>query len=156
MLAKVKDTPSIPLDRLSGSKTQLMTDLSKLVENRGSALLMAMPCPWCPEVASCFSPHQKMPSVYIRSRNGDNPSGSKPMPTIDPEDLIGRIFLLPPEENSERDRARVTTKIVAIIDQENGHRIENINFILDIGNRKIEELLSYNQLFGPLRNCPKQ
>ena len=27
----VKDTPSIPLDRLSGSKTQLMTDLSKLV-----------------------------------------------------------------------------------------------------------------------------
>ena len=37
MLAMVKGTPSIPLDRLSGSKTQLMIDLSKLVENRGSA-----------------------------------------------------------------------------------------------------------------------
>ena len=48
----VKATPSIPLERLSGSKTELMIDLSKLVENRGSALLMAMPCPWCAEVAS--------------------------------------------------------------------------------------------------------
>ena len=39
-----RDTPSIPLDRLSGSKTQLMIGLSKLVENKGSAPLMAMPC----------------------------------------------------------------------------------------------------------------
>ena len=45
MLAMVKDTPSIPLDRFSGSKPQLMTDLSKLVENRGSALLMACHTP---------------------------------------------------------------------------------------------------------------
>ena len=44
MLAMVKDTPSIPLDRLNGSKTLLMTGLSKLVENRGSAPLMAMLC----------------------------------------------------------------------------------------------------------------
>ena len=42
MLAMVKDTPSIPLDRLNGSKTLQMTGLSKLVENRGSAPLMAM------------------------------------------------------------------------------------------------------------------
>ena len=53
MLAMVKATPSIPLDRLSGSKTQLMIDLSKLVANRGSAPLMAMPCHWFAEVASC-------------------------------------------------------------------------------------------------------
>ena len=44
MLSMVKDTPSIPLDRLNGSKTLLMTGLSKLVENRGSAPLMAMLC----------------------------------------------------------------------------------------------------------------
>ena len=42
MLAMVKDTLSIPLDRLSGSKTQLMTDLAKLVEDNGSALLMVI------------------------------------------------------------------------------------------------------------------
>ena len=47
----INDTPSIPLDRLNSSKTQLMIDLSKLVENRESALLMAITCPWCAEVA---------------------------------------------------------------------------------------------------------
>ena len=30
-----------------------------------------------------------------------------------------------------------------IIDQEDGHRIENINLIPDIGNGKVEELISY-------------
>ena len=53
MHAMVKDTPSIPQDRLSGSKTQLMIDLSKLVENRESALLMDIQCPWCAEAALC-------------------------------------------------------------------------------------------------------
>ena len=42
--AMERDTPSIPLDRLSGSKTQLLIGLPKLVENKESALLMAMPC----------------------------------------------------------------------------------------------------------------
>ena len=51
-----------------------------------------------------YSPEQKAPTVFIRSRDEENPSGSKPMPTFDPSDLIGRTFLLPPEENGERDR----------------------------------------------------
>ena len=72
------------------------------------------------------------------------------MPTFDPTDLIGRTFLLPPEENRERHRAKVTRKVVEISDQENGHRVENINFILDIGNGKVEELISYNQLLEHL------
>ena len=72
------------------------------------------------------------------------------MPTFDPTDSIGRTFLLPPEENGERHRAKVTRKVVEIIDQENGHRAENINFILDIGNGKLEELISYNQLLEHL------
>ena len=59
-------------------------------------------------------------SVFIRSRDEENPSGSKPMPTFDPSDLIGRTFLLPPEENGERHRAKVTRKVVEIIDQEDG------------------------------------
>ena len=57
------------------------------------------------------------------------------MPTFDPSDLIGRTFLLPPQENGERQRAKVTRQVVEIIDQDNGQRIENINFILYIGNR---------------------
>ena len=52
------------------------------------------------------------------------------MPTFDPSDLIGRTFLLPPEENGERHRAKVTRQVVEIIDQDNGERVENIIFVL--------------------------
>ena len=72
------------------------------------------------------------------------------MPTFDPSDLIGRAFLLPPEENGERHRPKVTRQVVEIIDQNNGQKGENINFILDIGNGKVEELISYNQLLQAL------
>ena len=100
-----------------------------------------------------FSPKQKTPAVFIWSRDEENPSESKPMPTFDPTDLIGRTFLLPPEENGERYRAKVTRNVVEIIDQENGHRLEKINFILDIDNGKVEELISYNQLHEQLENA---
>ena len=53
----------------------------------------------------------------------------------------------------ERHRAKVTRKVVEIIDQEDGKRVENINFILDIGNGKVEELISYNQLLEHLENA---
>ena len=57
------------------------------------------------------SPKQKAPTDFIRSRHEENPSGSKPMPTFDPSDLIGRTFLLPPERNGERHRAKVTKQV---------------------------------------------
>ena len=75
------------------------------------------------------------------------------MPTFDPEDLIWRTFLLPPEETGERQRAKVVRKVVEIIDQDNGHRIENITAILDIDNGKLEELISYNQLLEHLETA---
>ena len=71
---------------------------------------------------------------------------------LTPTDLIGRTFLLPPEENEERHSAKVTRKVVEIIDQENGHRVEIMNFILEIGNGQVEELISYNQLLEQLEN----
>ena len=75
------------------------------------------------------------------------------MPTFDHSELIGRTFLLPPEENGERHRAKVTRQVVENIDQDNGQRIENIISILDIGNGKVEELISYNQLLEHLENA---
>ena len=41
------------------------------------------------------------------------------MPTFDPTDLIGMTFPLPPEENGERHKAKVTRQVVVIIDQYN-------------------------------------
>ena len=40
-----------------------------------------------------------------------------------------------------------------LIDQDDGHRLENINFILDIGNGKVEELISYNQLLDHIETA---
>ena len=62
-------------------------------------------------------------------------------------------FLLRPEENGERHRAKVTRKVVEIIGQEDGHRVENIYFFLDIGNGKVEEMISYNQILDHLENA---
>ena len=59
-----------------------------------------------------------------------------------------------PEENGERYRAnKVTRTVVEIIEKEKGHRIVNINYIIDIGNRKVAELISYNQLVEHLETA---
>ena len=57
------------------------------------------------------STEQKTPTVFIRSRDQENPSGSKPMPTFEPAELIGRTFLLHPEENGERHRAKAARRL---------------------------------------------
>ena len=75
------------------------------------------------------SPNQKAPTIFIRSRDEENPSVSKPMPTFDPSDLIDVTFLLPPKKNGERHRAKVTRQVVEIIDQDKGQRVENIYFL---------------------------
>ena len=55
-------------------------------------------------------------------------------------------------EHSSWHRARVTRQNVEIIDQDNGQGVETIKFMLDIGNCKVEELISYNQLLEHLEN----
>ena len=90
----------------------------------------------------------------IRSRQDDtHPSISKPMPEFNPGDLIGRTFLLPPQENGERLRPKVTKKVVEEIESQHGNRIPNINFILDIGEGKVEELITLFQLLNHLEQA---
>ena len=57
------------------------------------------------------------PTVYIKSRHADGPTSSKPLPEFNPDDLVGRTFLLPPGDNGERLRAKVTRKVVEDIEQ---------------------------------------
>ena len=42
------------------------------------------------------------------------------MPEFDPDTLIGRTFSLPPEQNEERLRAKVTKKVVEEIEAADG------------------------------------
>ena len=78
------------------------------------------------------------------------------MPQFNPDDLIGRTFLLPPQENWERLRAKGTKKVVQEIEAVDGNRIPNINFILDIGEGKVEELITYNPLLDHLEQAEEQ
>ena len=78
------------------------------------------------------------------------------MPEFDPDDLIGRTFLLPPQENRERLRVKVTKKVVEEIEAADGNRIPNINFILDTGEGKVDELITYNQLLDHLGQADEQ
>ena len=95
------------------------------------------------EASTSKQPRSKIPTVFIRSRQDDaDPSHIKPMPEFDPGDLIGRTFILPPQENGERLRAKVTKKVVEEIEAEDANRIPNIDFILDIGEGKVEELIT--------------
>ena len=99
----------------------------------------------------------KVPTVFIRSRQDDaGPSIIKPMPEFDPDNLIGRTSLLPPQENGERLRAKVTKKVVEEIEAGDGNRTPNINFMLDVGEGKVEELITYNQLLDHLEQADEQ
>ena len=78
------------------------------------------------------------------------------MPEFDPDDLIGRKCLLPLQGNRERLRAEVTKKVVEQIEVADGNRIPNSNFILDIGEGKLEELITYNQLLDHSEQAEEQ
>ena len=86
------------------------------------------------------------PTVFIKSRYDDGPTSNKPLPEFNPDDLVGRTFLLPPGDNGERLRAKVTRKVVEVIEEAEGERVQKLSYILGLGNGKVEEIISYNQL----------
>ena len=91
-----------------------------------------------------------IPTVFIKSRHDDSPTSSKPLPEFNPDDLVGRTFLLPPGDNGERLRAKVTRKVVEVVEKADGKRVQNLSYILGVGNGKVEEIISYKQLVDHL------
>ena len=87
-----------------------------------------------------------VPTVFIKSRHDDGPTSTKPFPEFNPDILVGRTFLLPPRDNGERLRAKVTRKVVEVNEKAEGERVQNLSYILGIRNDKMEEIISYNQL----------
>ena len=64
--------------------------------------------------------------------------------------------LLQPQENGEMLRAKVTKKVIEEIEAQDGNRIANINFILNIGEGKAEQLITYNQLLDHLEQAEEK
>ena len=77
---------------------------------------------------------------FVKSQSGEDEDNPIPMANIDIPNLLGRSFLLPPEDNGERHMA----KIIDIDDH--GQPREDIKFKLKINKDQAEEILSYNQL----------
>ena len=77
---------------------------------------------------------------FVNSQSGEDEDNPIPMTNIDIPNLLGRSFLLPPEDNGERHMA----KIVDIDDH--GQPLEDIQFKLKTSKDQAEEIMSYNQL----------
>ena len=77
---------------------------------------------------------------FVKSQSGEDEDNPIPMANIDIPNLLGRSFLLPPEDNGERHMA----KIIDIDDH--GQHLEDIKFKLKISKDQAEEIMSYNQL----------
>ena len=77
---------------------------------------------------------------FVNSQSGEDEDNPIHMVNIDIPNLLGRSFLLPPEDNGERHMA----KIIDIDDH--GQPLEDIKFKLKINKDQAEEIMSYNQL----------
>ena len=91
-----------------------------------------------------------VPTVFIKSSHDDGPTSSICLPEFNPDELVGKTFLQPPGENGERVRAKVTRKGVEFTEKAEGERVQNLSYILGIGNGKMEEIISYSQLVDHL------
>jgi hypothetical protein len=92
------------------------------------------------------------PLIIVKDKY-DNDSfrlpGTTRMPTIDPNDLIGRTFLTPANDNGERFKARVVRKILDDPDSEDPS-YENVKFILQIDDAIADQIVGYNEVITAL------
>ena len=77
---------------------------------------------------------------FVKSQSGEDEDNPIHMANIDIPNLLGRSFLLPPEDNGECHMA----KIINIDDH--GQPLEDTKFKLKINKDQAEEIMSYNQL----------
>ena len=83
------------------------------------------------------------PIVFVRSRQDNSQSATKPMAEYNPDDLIGRTFLLPKNEQGERLRATIKQKVIEtskLLDNQHDNAIDKINFHLDVGQGRAEDI----------------
>ena len=96
------------------------------------------------------------PITFVKSHQDLNKSVSKPITECNPDDVIGRAFLLPPNQKGKRHRASIKQKVIEIsekLDEDQNAMVDNINFLLDVGQGRSQAIISYNQV---LKNLEKE
>ena len=130
----------------SGVRSALRTTTNqRLASSSGEGTTLPFPIPY-PQQSQLSLPldplDESNPTFehFVNSQSGEDEDNPIPMTNIDIPNLLGRSFLLPPEDNGERHMA----KIVDIDDH--GQPLEDIKFKLKIHKDQAEEIMSYNQL----------
>ena len=88
--------------------------------------------------------------VYGRS-HPDGSEDTPPMPIINFDDLLVRMFLLPMDENGERKRATISDH-VNTISQDQVSREDQVRFKQKIDGDQLDDLISYKQLMEYLED----
>ena len=101
--------------------------------------------------------HETHPTGHKTSEvdwGGHDPDGSDnppPMSIINLDDLLGRTFLLPMDENGERKRATISEHVKDLCQQQVS-REDQLRFKLKIDGDQLDDLVSYNQLMEYLED----
>ena len=91
-------------------------------------------------------PQDLTSDVFVYGRpNPDGSDNTPPMSIINFDDLLGRTFLLPMDENGERKRATISEHVKDLYQQQVS-REDQLRFKLKIDGDQLDDLISYNQL----------
>ena len=93
------------------------------------------------------------PIVFVMSRQDNSQSATKLMAEYNPDDPIGRTFLLPKNEQGERLRSTIKRKVIEtskLLDNQHDNAIDKINFHLDVGLGRSRAIMSYVQILDHL------
>ena len=101
--------------------------------------------------------HETHPTGHKTSEvdwGSHDPNGSDnppPMSIINLDDLLGRTFLLPMDENGERKRTTISEHVKDLCQQQVS-REDQLRFKLKIDGDQLDDLISYNQLMEYLED----
>ena len=100
--------------------------------------------------------HEKHPTGHKTSEadwggHDPEPDNPPPMSIINLDDLLGRTFLLPIDENGERKRATISEHVKDLCQQQ-VRREDQLRFKLKIVGDQLDDLISYNQLMEYLED----
>ena len=103
-------------------------------------------------------PQDLTSDVFVYGRpNPDGSDNTSPMSIINFDDLLGRTFLLPMDENGERKRATISEHVKDLYQQQVS-REDQLRFKLKIDGDQRDDLISYNQLMEYIEDktdtCP--
>ena len=97
-------------------------------------------------------PQDLTSDVFVYGRpNPDGSDNTPPMSIINFDDLLGRTFLLPMDENGERKKATISEHVNDLC-QEQVSREDQLRFKLKIDGDQLDDLISYNQLMEYLED----